>query len=273
MEIIVGAFVTLALAGLILGVIWGKNLHPFARRQTLTLRFDNVRGLESGDPVMIRGMEKGAVQQICLTDGYVDVQLWVDRDVVVRKNFQAYIESRELMGGKQITLEPGDHAEAASLDAVYTGSVRGDLNMLFLRTEQTLIRLDSLMDRTAETVTPEKMRNILANVEEATRQTEQLVRETRAPLRSSLAHLEAVSGQLRADSTAGRMALLITKLDTAARTFHEIGRRIESEQGTLGQLVNDRELYERLLTTSLRLDTLITDIKKNPKKYLHVSVF
>lgn len=272
-EIIVGIFVTVAIIGLILGVVWGKNLRVFSRRNQLTLQFDNVRGLEEGDPVVVRGIQKGEVEKIVLVSQFVDVKIWFERDVHLFSDFQAFIEPKEIMGGKQVTLYPGSSGIKADLNQVYEGNVRGDFSVLFAQSEMTLSRLDSLLTLTTDVLTTQKIDQILKNIEQATEQTQQLIRETRQPLRTSIAHLQSVTRQLDTDSTASRVALLIAKLDTTADTFHQLAKRIERQEGTLGQLVHDRELYDRVVGTTQRLDSLITDIKHHPKKYLHVSVF
>ncbi len=272
-EIFVGLFVTLAMVGLIAGVIWGKNLSLFSKRQRLAVRFDNVRGLEVGDPVVIRGLEMGGVEGVQLGPGYVDVSLWVEKDVPLYSDLQAVIEPKEIMGGKQITLFPGTGREPAAPGTVYYGLERGDFGVLLAQSERVLFRLDSLLSKTSEALKPQKIDEILKNMEVATNQTRMLISETRQPLNDGIRHLAAISKQLDADSTVARVSVLIAKLDTTAFLFQQIGRRIEAQEGTLGKLVQDKALYSQMVNTTGRLDSLITDIKANPKRYLHVSVF
>jgi len=272
-EMIVGLFVTCALIGLIIGVVWGKNIQLFSKRQQLTLRFENVRGLEEGDPVVVRGLQKGAVKEVRLGSQFVDVQLWFERDVTLYTDFQAFIESKEIMGGKQVTLCPGAGGEKAPLDRVYPGYERGDFSVLFAQSEKTLMRLDSLLARTSEVLSDGRVEQIIGNIENLTRQTHSLISETRQPLRSGIRHMQSIASQLEKDSTAARVALLAARLDTTIQTFHQIGKRIGSQEGTLGKLVHNPELYDSLLVTTMRLDSLVKDIKENPKKYVHVSVF
>ncbi|MFC1570060.1 MlaD family protein, partial [bacterium] len=163
-EIIVGMFVTLALIGLIIGVVWGKNIQIFSHRQHLTLRFENVRGLEEGDPVVVRGIQKGEVQKVHLGPQYVDVFLWFEQDVILYTDFRAIIESKEIMGGKQVTLEPGTSGDKASLNKICQGEERGDLSVLFAQSEKTLTRLDSMLIRTSGVLSSPKLEQILVNV-------------------------------------------------------------------------------------------------------------
>ena len=129
-EIIVGLFVSVAVLGLILGVVWGKNFQFFSNRQHLNLLFDNVRGLETGDPVVVRGLERGGVERINLNDQDVEVRIWFEPDVRLYSDFYAIIETKEIMGGKQITLYPGTSGKPAVITDPVKGEVQGDFNSL-----------------------------------------------------------------------------------------------------------------------------------------------
>jgi phospholipid/cholesterol/gamma-HCH transport system substrate-binding protein len=78
---------------------------------------------------------------------------------------------------------------------------------------------------------------------------------------------------LHDDSTAYRFGNIVSRLDSTVLLVKQVALRMESQEGTVGKLLGDRQLYDRLLKTTAGLDSLITDIKANPKKYVHVSVF
>lgn len=272
-EIIVGLFVSVAVLGLILGVVWGKNFQFFSNRQHLNLLFDNVRGLETGDPVVVRGLERGGVERINLNDQDVEVRIWFEPDVRLYSDFYAIIETKEIMGGKQITLYPGTSGKPAVITDPVKGEVQGDFNSLFAQADNLFSELDTLLHETRDLLTNTKIENILAHIEITSEQTRSLISEIRQPLISSVKQIESVSERFHSDSTAAKMAGLISKLDSAAVAFHKISLRIEDQEGTLGKLVRDKALYEDLITTTEHLDSLLVDIKKNPRKYIHVSVF
>ena len=272
-EIVVGLFVSLALIGLILGVAWGKNLQFFSKRQHLTLLFDNVRGLQTGDPVVVRGLQKGEVESIHLTNRNVKVRIWFDSGVRLYTDFRAVIETKEIMGGKQVVLYPGQSGKQPDYSDLYRGEVQADFNSLFSQADILISELDSLIHETGNFLKNPKIETILAHIEMASKQTQSLISEIRQPLVSSVDRFEQSTERLQSDSVASKITGLISKLDSAAHTFHKIGLQIEDKEGTMGQLVGDKKLYEDLVRTTERLDSLIVDIKKNPKKYIHVSVF
>jgi phospholipid/cholesterol/gamma-HCH transport system substrate-binding protein len=272
-EVIVGLFVSVAVLGLILGVVWGKNFQFFSKRQHLNLLFDNVRGLETGDPVVVRGLEMGGVERIYLNEQNVEVRIWFEPDVRLYSDFCVIIETKEIMGGKQITLCPGTSGKPAVITDPVRGEVQGDFNSLFAQADNLFSELDTLLHETRDLLTNSKIDNILNHMEITSKQTRLLISEIRQPLISSVKQIESVSERVHSDSTVEKMTDLISRLDSAAVTFHRIALRIEDQEGTLGELVHDKKLYEDLITTTGRLDSLFVDIRKNPRKYIHVSVF
>jgi len=66
---------------------------------------------------------------------------------------------------------------------------------------------------------------------------------------------------------------ITTTLDSVSLSLKKLSSKIESGEGILGQLVNDTTLFEQIKKTTQHVDSLILDIRKNPKKYLKVSLF
>ena len=74
------------------------QLKLFSPRSTYTVRFENIGGLEKGDPIVVRGMEQGQVDRVRLKDDFVEVRFWLDQSVRLQSNFTVLIESREIIG-------------------------------------------------------------------------------------------------------------------------------------------------------------------------------
>jgi phospholipid/cholesterol/gamma-HCH transport system substrate-binding protein len=73
--------------------------------------------------------------------------------------------------------------------------------------------------------------------------------------------------------TSVKLGNIVTTLDSVSLSLKNLSSKIESGEGTLGQLVNDTTLYKQIKKTTQDVDSLILDIKKNPKKYLKFTVF
>jgi phospholipid/cholesterol/gamma-HCH transport system substrate-binding protein len=279
-EMIVGGVVAIGLLSLVLGLIWGKGLAAFEPKHELTARFSDVRGLEPGDPVMIRGLKKGEVEEITLHPDYVEVKLWVKKSVNLFVDLKVCVEDRELMGGKQITLYPGTVGPAANLEIVFDGAARSDMMLLMLKVERVLSRADSVfieIHRLAKEVPVESMVSKLeATVESAAA----AVEENRLNIKESLDRVNRFTRQLEDDSVAVQVGQLLPQLNHMAVSLqrsldemNDVAVQLQDSSGTTGQLMRDAALYNNMVHTLSRLDSLIIDVKRNPKKYLKVSVF
>ena len=273
MEIIVGITVTMALLILIFGMIWGKGMKLFSGRNLYTIGFENIGGLEKGDPVVIRGMEQGEVGKITMQPECVIVQISVNKTLPLYSDFSVQIESREIIGGKQITVIPGKSGYPADPEKIYTGRLRGDILMILSQADQILSRIDSVFTGLEQLVDNDRLNKVMANVEESASEARQLFKEIRPQLKSTLDNFQGVSHTLVEDSAAQKLSGIINRLDSASVLIHQVAGEIQTEDGTVGKMIKDRALFDQLLQTTTHMDSLILDIKTNPKRYVHMSLF
>jgi phospholipid/cholesterol/gamma-HCH transport system substrate-binding protein len=271
-EILVGFTITLALIILVMGVIFGKGIHVFSSRVYLDVGFSNISGVEAGDPVVIRGVDAGRVEKVTLNSESAVLRLSIKENIPLYSDLIVTIENRELMGGKQVVIYPGESGQYADMNRVFRGESRGDPGLLLARGEGVIGRIDSVLKQ-ASLLFSNRLSMILRNMQEGTKQVTELIKENRGDISLSISRLERITDRFENDSTAAQIGRLVADLDSAAILVKQIARRMESENGTAGILLRDRSLYDQALRTFTDLDSLITDIKSNPKKYIHVSVF
>ncbi|MBN2200611.1 MCE family protein [bacterium] len=272
-ELIVGLVVTAGVLLLVLGVVWGKKASFFSNWAVRSVRFEDVRGLESGDPVVVRGISQGTVDDIRLKPGWVEVKLRLRRSLRLAEDAAVFIEDRSLMGGKQVRVDPGTSEIPLADDAVLKGAIGGDMLQALASGSRVLTQVDSLVGRLMAIADKERMAAVLRNVESASRQTSGMLEENRAAVRATLSQLEAMTRTLKEDSTLVRLGGTVIRLDSTIAVIQRVAVAAESEDGTFRKLLRDRELYDRLMSTSRDLDTLLVDFKKNPQKYIRVTVF
>ncbi len=279
-EIVVGSVVLIGLVFLVLGLIWGVGTNILETRQALLVRFPDVRGLKAGDPLSVRGVRKGEVESITLTEDAVEVSLLVAADVPLYSDLSVVISDRELMGGKQVELNPGQNGIPADLHTVYSGRPGTDLTSLLQRGGHILTQVDSLLSTLEQGLSPFKSDGLLNRSVSILEQADSLFKENRAPLRRFIKGLEEFSHVLGRDSAAVHTARLIAKLedlavgmDSSIILSTKLLQRLENEEGTAGKLIRDQEAYRGILRTIARLDSLLTDIEEHPKKYLKFSIF
>ncbi len=272
-ELIVGLVVTAGVTLLVLGVVWGKKASFFSNWSVRMVRFEDVRGLEKGDPVVVRGISQGTVNDIRLKPGWVEVKIRLRKSLRLAEDAAVFIDDRSLMGGKQVRIDPGTSEIPLAEDAVLKGSISGDMLEALASGSRVLTQVDSLVSRLMSIADRERMAAVLRNVESTSRQTSGMLEENRAAVRATLSQLEDMTRTLKEDSAIGRLGGTVKRLDSTIAVIQRVAIAAESEDGTFRKLLRDRELYDRLMSTSRDLDTLLVDFKKNPQKYIRVTVF
>ena len=129
-ETYVGIVVFTAIILLTLGIIWGKKLPIFTSYTTYNAVFQNVQGVEKGDPVMVHGMKKGEVTDIKLLQDKALIEFRLKSGIKLFQDARVYLEIEELMGGKQLTVYPGTGNLPLNANKIIDGEIRGDLRVI-----------------------------------------------------------------------------------------------------------------------------------------------
>lgn len=272
-EIAVGFFVLIAVVCLLLGILWGEGHAIFSSQIAHAIRFQDVRGLEPGDPVLIRGIPVGQVDRVSLKPDYAEVLLRIDPEITLRSDIKVYITNSDLMGGKQVIVNPGVSDQRLRTNEIIQGESKGDINQLLVQADGLVTRMDSLLSGFLPAVQSGTLEQTLDHLEQSSRNLQDLLSRNSRKLDQTIDRFEKASRQLESDSTLIRLGGLVQRMDTTVELTSRLARRIENEEGTLGRLVRDPALYEQLLQTTREMDSLVTDIKAHPKRYIHVSVF
>ena len=221
----------------------------------------------------VRGIQKGQIEDVALASGHAEVRMWVESEVSLNSDMRVSLQSRELMGGKQVVVDPGTSGRPALLDHIFHGEIVGDIGAFFARTETLLSKADSLLGHFNTLMEQTTFEGVLLSVEEAADEARDMIAENRRDVRLAVDRLEDISRRFQEDSTAHRFGHLVTGLDSTVFVMRRIAIQMESEEGTVGKLIHDRWLYDQLMKTAVDLDSLISDLKENPKKYIHFSLF
>ncbi len=279
-ETYVGIVVFTAIILLTLGIIWGKKLPVFTRYTTYNAVFNNVQGLEKNDPVMVHGIKKGEVTDIKLLKDRVLIEFRLKKEIQLFDDARVYLEIEELMGGKQLTVYPGTGDTLLKANQTLKGEVRGDLRVIMANSVLIMFRVDSLLQMMNRIFQEEKVTRLIRNVEDLSFQTKEVLIENRKSLNSTISALNAIATKFQTDSTLENINTTLHSLnntvvlmDTTISLLNPVIERLQNKESTFGQLVSDKKLYQQLVMTTTSLDSLIRDMKRNPKKYIHFSLF
>ncbi len=292
-ELRVGVVVLLACAILVLGLIWVKGIRFDQTRFRYSVIFPNVGALEVGDPVSVSGVPKGKVEKIELYEGDVLVTLNLTTDVVLKKDASFTVMNVGLMGERFVGVETGYSDTLLDLSQPILGyydtgipEVMGKMGEMISLVRRLAESLDKVVGTQAS---QDALTETITNLKEITAKTNDLLDRNQGRFDQTLKDLSYTSSELKKmvtdnrgklDSTVNNFSSASEKLDNITTTLDSLSTSLknltsglESGEGTLGQLLNDTTLYEQIKKTTQSVDSLISDIKSHPKKYLKFSIF
>jgi phospholipid/cholesterol/gamma-HCH transport system substrate-binding protein len=306
-EVKVGIIVTAAIAGLVWGINYLKGVDIFSRTTKVYAIYDSVEGLVKSNAVILKGYRIGQVQDLkFLPDksGRMIATILISRKVFVSKNSKAQIINSDFFGGKAVNIDLGKDpqpiADGDTLQSEVISGLSEQIGPIKDKVESLMQSLDSvanslhllLDEKTRQNVSKsfESLAKILATFESASTHLDNMLSSDQSKLNRMIANAESITDNLKknnekisnilnnfsqiSDSLA--KANLANTLMNANKVMSEaatIMQKINKGEGTLGMLVNNDSLYKNLSTTAADLDKLIIDLKANPKRYVHVSVF
>ncbi|WP_142785950.1 MlaD family protein [Changchengzhania lutea] len=297
-EVKAGILVILGIALFIFGFNYlkGKNLLDSSR--TYYSIYDNVEGLSTSTPVTINGLTVGKVMSISFNEdasGKLLVKMLVDNDFQFSKNSKAQLYETGLIGGKAIAILPAfDNAENAiggdflegSTKAGLTDLVNQRLTPLQEKIETMMVSADILLNNINDIFDEQTKANLkssvsglnstIASFQETSISLNQLLKTNEVKLNSVLTNANNVTSDLAevtktiADADLGKT---IKNLESTLQNFNNIISNLENGQGSMGKLLADEQLYNNLEGASKQLEQLLEDMKLNPKRYVHFSLF
>lgn len=274
----------------------GQNLLDSSRKVFVV--YDNVEGLASSSPVTLNGHTIGRVQEIGFTtDGTakIKVLLSIEDDIQFSKNSIAELYDTGLIGGKGIAIIPAfdDDEDAMSGDVLVGTSKSGIMAMV----EETLAPLqdkigvllvsaDSLFTNIND-VFDEPTKNSLkrgiselegtiSSFKNTSIALNQLIVNNKEKLDNTLTNFEDASANISniTDSIAStNLTKTISDLQTTIGNFNNLLSSIENGEGSIGKLLKDEGLYNNLEGATKQMEELLQDMKLNPKRYVHFSLF
>ncbi|OAB77940.1 MlaD family protein [Cochleicola gelatinilyticus] len=281
----------------IFGYSYLKGTNLLEKKRTFFVKYDNVEGLAKSAPVTINGLNVGKVQSIDFAnrEGGLIVEFALDEDFDFSKNSLVRIYSSGLIGGKSLGVFPVYDRENIAKSG---DTLRGEIE-------------DGMLSAVTKALGPleKKVNNTLATVDTLLLAFTDVVDEpTRRDLKSAIKNLNATLNSLNGvstklngvlagnsdkldrtftnlDITAKNFATLsdslsqletgklVTDLQDVVSRFDAIVEGIDNGEGTVGKLLKDEQLYENLEGASRQLEELMQDLKLNPKRYVHLSIF
>ena len=291
----------LVLSGILLFIfifnyLKGENLLNSSRK--ITAIYDNVEGLIPSAAVTINGHKIGKVQDITFTEdgsGKLEVLMLIDSNFKFSKNSTAELYESGLIGGKAIAIVPANDGAENVISGDVLGSeikpgltdlVNQRLTPLQQKIEKVMESTDVLLANINSVFDEKTKSNIrgsfsqleqtIASFESTSNALNALLQDNKTSITTTLDNFSNISENLSEVSSNLAEADLkqtINELQSTISNFDQLLKNIEKGEGSIGKLMKDEGLYNNLEGALGQMEALLEDMKLNPKRYVHFSLF
>lgn len=298
-EVKLGIIACIIIAATFLAVDFLKGKDLFTNDIKLHTSYSSVEGLSVSTPVTIQGYKVGNITEM----SYDPQQRIYNISFTVLSEFDipndSYLEvySSDILGSKALRIILGNSAEYFTSGESIKGEIASDLiGKLTSELSSTKSQVDTLLTNLNKTVNSvnvilnkENTENIASVMEDLQRTMSDIAKisatiKNKTPeIESLIANFESVSNTIAASSESISKTLENAEQITSAITEAQISESINSlknlldglqnESGTIGKLLTSDSLYNSITSLSSHLDSLVTKIEKDPKKYIKISIF
>jgi phospholipid/cholesterol/gamma-HCH transport system substrate-binding protein len=301
----VGILTVVALALLIVGFNFLKGKDLFNSKPKLYAVFSKLGSLAKSNEVKINGLTVGNVYELEEVDKNVSgikVTISLTREVNIPVNSVAYITAPlGGLGAATIIIEKGDATTyLKSGDVLNTRIDEGLFGGLTAEVAPTLSKIRNALDSLNRVFSnintlfdagaKRNLQQTIANVNQLTGSLNKMLDPQSSALASTLNNVNSITGNLKKNNDSITAIMSNTKaftdrlskldlqqtmdtLSSAVSVLKSTISKMASKEGTLGALINDRQLYDRLNSTVLSAEILMDDLRAHPKRYVNISVF
>ena len=295
-EIKVGVLATVCLFLLFYGFNFLKGVNIFSPTNNYHGVYTHLHGLEEQAAVYIRGHKVGQVDKLhydFTRDSAFIVDISIRKDILLPVGTHLALISDGLLGGMAVELvlpeEPSANSQepiayiehGATLPTEYIPGLMESLQgELMAKIAGVVNRVDTLVAQLNTQLEGDHLKAALANVDRISGDLTDVSGDLRRMMNTqvpaivnnadtAMANLNTVI----ADIKAADLKATVARVDTALNGVNAVVADVRSQEGTLGQLIYNRALYNHIDAAVISADSLLTDLKAHPKRYVHFSVF
>tara|TARA_B100001287_G_scaffold140405_1_gene118170 strand:- start:792 stop:1742 length:951 start_codon:yes stop_codon:yes gene_type:complete len=274
----------------------GENL--FNSSKKITAIYSNVEGLSISSSVTINGHKVGKVQDINFTgdgSGKLKVSMLIDSDFNFSKNSIAELYESGLIGGKAIAIIPVyDDSESSVNGDVLRSRIKPGLTELvnqrltplqekiesvMVSADALLVNVNSVFDKKTKSEIKgsiSKLEQTISSFESTSNSLQNLIESNKNSINNSLQNFSNISDNLSDISetfSEAEFKQTVNVLKSSIESFNNLITNVNRGEGSMGKLFKDEKLYNNLESSLGQLESLLEDLKLNPKRYVHFSLF
>ena len=281
----------------IYGFSFLKGTSLFERDKTIYTIYNEVEGLVPGAKVTINGLSVGKISEIDFLPNSTKILITmkIRDELVFSTRSTALLYETGLIGGMAVAIKPvfdnenkiisGDTL-ASEVKPGLTELINRQIEPLQAKISSMLSSADSLFIGVSNVLdnntqlnlksTLQNLSNTTQNLNEASSALIKILDDNQSYINTTFNNFSATSANLKSitDSISeANISASMRELNETVRGLNLIVSSIEKGKGTLGKIVNDESLYESLIDASDELESLLSDLKNHPKRYINLSIF
>lgn len=270
----------------------GNNRHFF-------VEYNNINGLNEASLVTINGLKVGKVDRISFNTspekkGNLIVRISLATDFNFSKNSIAKIYSASIMGGQNLAIVPKYDGEPAVSGDFLKGQVEDDLfsslgeklNPIQSKLERVLVGADSLLVGINQVLDQKSRKSLnrsilglegtITDVRKTLSSVNSLLGDNKKNLDTTIKNAKKISddfSKVSGDLAKANLGGTVKKLETTLTNVNSLLVDMKSGKGTIGKLMTDDKMYTNLTNASKEMEELLREMKLNPKRFVHFSLF
>jgi phospholipid/cholesterol/gamma-HCH transport system substrate-binding protein len=299
-ELKIGIIVT----SIVVGFVWGFNFlkgHDLfnGKARFFNVEYSNIGGLTRASAVTLNGLKVGKVSDIILDEsigkkGQLIVTFSVENDFEFSKNSVVRIYSPNPLANSNLAIIPnyegetalsGDTLQGEIEESLFT-SIGERLDPLQTKIESAIVKADTLFSGINKVLNEETINSVNASVSniaaliydlrQTVKSVNSIVTENQENLKSTISNAKDITdnfSKVSQNLSAVDIDNIVKKAENAVDNFNELSKKLNSTDGSIGKLMNDDKLYNNIEAATKELEQLLRDLKLNPKRYVHFSLF
>jgi len=276
----------------------GKDLFSPGSRQFF-VEYQNINGLTETSMVTINGLKVGKIEEISFNKnpekkGGLVVRFSVEKDFEFSKNSIAKIYSAGLMGGQNLAIIPNYQGDVALTNDYLKGEIESDmfssvgekLNPIQAKVENLLVHVDSLMVGLNQTLNQEARNSLnrsiigfestMNNAQKTLASVNKLLEDNKVNIDVSVNNTKKITdnfSKISEDLTKAEIGKTVENLQSTLTNVNALVADLDAGKGSMGKLLTDEKMYNNLTNASKELEELLREMKLNPKRFVHFSLF
>ncbi len=310
-EVKIGVLIASALFIFVWGINYLRGTNIFSKHITFYAVYEQTVGLMETSSISVNGVKIGHVDKIFFHpdgSGNIIVKCIIEQKLDVPDNSTARLYGSGLTGAREIDIVLGDspshiqHRDTinSAIEPFIQDQITQQLLPLREKTEKVLLRTDSVLKGMNYVFKEDSRQNIIKSIEDLQKSmasirsmshtADTIFQNQSKEIASIINNVESISTNLKnndevithilqniesiSDSIASsNIVQTVNNANKSLESFNNIMDKIDQGKGSAGMLVNDDSLYINLSKSSKELELLLEDIRKNPGRYINVSLF